>query len=235
MLNFRAEPGDGRLRGLSTLFDQDCTLCSSPSTRLVCHACEETLPQANPSCARCALPVPHPGLCGRCHAHPPAFDATLAAFEYRFPVDRIVRRFKYAGDLALGRWLAERLADRVLASGEPLPALVVAPPSTTARLRERGFNPALEIAKSVARSMGVPCVIDGLSRTRQTAPQPGLDRDERRRNVEGALAASVGVEGRTVALVDDVMTTGATAEAAARVLKRAGAVRVIAWVAARTP
>ncbi len=235
MLNFRASVGAGRLRALPGLLDQDCALCCGPSERLVCSACDATLPRPGAACVRCALPLPHAGLCGRCRAHPPAFDATLAAFEYRFPVDRIVQRFKYAGDLALGRWLAERLADCVLGEVEEDAALIVAPPSTRARIRERGFNPALEIAKTVARRVGVPWAIDGLVRTRETSSQPGLGRDERRRNVEGALAAGRDVEGRHVVLVDDVMTTGATAEAAARVLKRAGAVRVTAWVAARAP
>jgi predicted amidophosphoribosyltransferase len=102
-------------------------------------------------------------------------------------------------------------------------------------LRERGFNPALEIAKVVARRSGVRCAIGGLARARDTAPQPGLGRGARQRNIEGALRCAMACEGMHVALVDDVMTTGATANAAARVLKRSGAARVSIWAVARTP
>jgi ComF family protein len=172
-------------------------------------------------------------LCGRCRVDPPCFDEAIAALAYRFPLDRLVQRFKYAGDLAAGRWLAERLVE-VVGDGER-PDVIVAPPSTRQRLRERGFNPALEIAKRVARALDVPCAIEGLARTRDTTPQPGLGRAEREANLEGALRCDASLAGLQVALVDDVMTTGATANMAARVLKRVGAARVSAWVVARTP
>jgi ComF family protein len=148
-------------------------------------------------------------------------------------MDRLVQRFKYAGDLALGRWLAAALADHV--AHAPRPDLIVAPPSTRERLRERGFNPGLEIAKAVARHHGLRCAVSGLARARETQPQPGLARGARCRNLEGAFACRIDVNGAHVALVDDVLTTGATADAAADVLKRAGAARVSVWVVARTP
>ena len=144
-----------------------------------------------------------------------------------------MQRFKYAGDLAIGRWLAGALTARVRAFDRP--HLIVAPPSTSERLRSRGFNPALEVAKAVARDLGVRCAIEGLERARDTAPQPGLGRGERQRNLEGAMRCRLALEGMHVALVDDVMTTGATANAVAKVLKGCGAARVSVWVAARTP
>ena len=232
MLNFRAITAGSR-RFVDRVLDADCALCVASADALVCTACRGNLPRARYACTRCALPLPRPGVCGACRSHPPAFDGAIGAFEYRFPLDRLVRRFKYAGDLALGRWLAERLAER-LTDEEP-PSLIVAPPSTRERLRERGFNPALELAKRVAVEIGVPCAMEGLVRVRETLPQPGLGRDDRRRNLEGVLATRLALEGRSVALVDDVMTTGATADAAARVLKRAGAVSVCVWVVARAP
>jgi len=232
MLNFRAIAGGSR-RLVDRVLDEDCALCVASSDALVCHACRANLPRARFACTRCALPLPRAGTCGACRSRAPAFDGAIAAFDYRFPVDRLVRRFKYAGDLALGRWLAERLAASI--DGEPMPSLIVAPPSTRQRLRERGFNPALEVAKRVAAHVAVPCSLEGLIRTRETVPQPGLGRDERRRNLEGVLATRLHLEGKSVALVDDVMTTGATADAAARVLKRAGAERVCVWVVARAP
>jgi ComF family protein len=232
MLNFRAITRGSR-QLIDSVLDEDCALCVASSDALVCVACNDSLPRTRFACVQCALPLPQPGRCGACRTRTPAFDAAIAALEYRFPLDRLVRRFKYAGDLALGRWLAERLVER--AEGGEMPSLIVAPPSTRARLRERGFNPALEIAKRVASRLDVHCSLEGLIRTRETVPQPGLGRDERRRNLEGVLATRLALEGRTVALVDDVMTTGATADAAARVLKRAGASRVVVWVVARAP
>ena len=195
---------------LGAFLGQDCVLCASSGRELVCAACRGALAQAAPS-----------------------DDGVTAAFAYRFPLDRLVRRFKFAGDLALGRWLGEAVADA--ARDEPRPDLLVVPPSTRERLRERGFNPALEIAKSAARVLGLECVRGAVRRTRETQPQPGLGKRERRRNLEGAFACDRDLRGLHVAIVDDVMTTGATVDAVAGVLTRAGAVRLSTWVAARTP
>ena len=228
-----AGPGRAAARAVASIFGNDCALCGARSPALVCGACDLALPRARAACERCALPLPRPGTCGRCRRCATPVDAAVAAFDYRFPVDRLVRRFKYAGDLAVGRWLGESLAARV--AGEARPALIVVPASTRARLRERGFNPALEIAKATARRLRRPYAIGGLVRTRETSPQPGLGRDARRRNLAGAFACGLDLRGLHVALVDDVLTTGATVEAAAAALKHAGAERVVAWIVARTP
>jgi ComF family protein len=213
---------------------QDCALCGAVSgDAVICGACEAALPRLGKSCERCAVPLPMAGVCGRCQRHAPAFDAALASFEYRFPIDRVIHRFKYSADLAMGRWLSLRLLDRVRV--EPLPDLIVAPPLTAARLRERGFNQAVEIAKVVGRKLRVPCVLAGLAKVRETAPQPGLGRAQRRANLRHAFRCDLALDGERVALVDDVMTTGATADALARVLKAAGAATVSVWAVARTP
>jgi ComF family protein len=177
--------------------------------------------------------MPAAETCGACLARAPAFDAALARFEYRFPADRIVRRFKFAGDLAAGRWLALELAQAAQAAERP--DLLVAPPIAATRLRERGFNQALEIAKVVGRHLGIAVELRAVVRLRETAPQPGLGGRERRANLCEAFGCARSLDGRHVAIVDDVMTTGATADAIARVLKAAGAARVSAWAVARTP
>ena len=186
-----------------------------------------------PACPRCALPMPAPEVCGRCVRRPPAFDGALAAFAYRFPLDRVVLRFKFAGDLAAGDWLAARLA--IAARDAPRPHLIVVPPSAPARLRSRGFNPALEVARVVGRERGVSVDPFAIARVRATAPQPGLGGRARRANLRGAFACRQTLDGARVVVVDDVMTTGATVDAVARALKAAGAARVDAWVVARTP
>jgi ComF family protein len=213
---------------------QDCMLCAGASaSRLVCDACAASLPRSAHACARCAIELPREGVCGDCLRRAPSFDAAFTAFEYRFPLDRLVQRFKYAGDLAAGKWLALQLAARVAACERP--DLLVAPPIATARLRERGFNQAVVAAKIVGRELGIRHSPDALAKVRDTSPQPGLGRRARLANLRGAFRCVGRVAELHVAIVDDVVTTGATADALARVLKAAGAARVSLWAIARTP
>ena len=222
------------LRKAAGTLGGDCWLCGAASPHaLACAPCAQALPRATAACPRCALPMPTPDLCGPCLRRPPPFESSIAAFDYRFPVDRLVQRFKFSGDLAAGRWLALQLAQRAVHA--PRPQLLVAPPLTRARLTSRGFNQALEIARVVGSELGVPTVPRALARVRETAPQPGLGGRARRENLRDAFRCSLALEGRDVAIVDDVMTTGATAAAVARALRSAGAGRVSVWVVARTP
>jgi len=196
----------------SLAFGQDCLLCAGDSANeMVCVRCVASLPLLAPDVHR-----------------------VVAPFEYRFPVDRLVQRFKFAGDLAVGRWLAIQLATRV--RREPRPDVLIPVPLTRARLRARGFNQSVEIARAVSRVLHVPAAMRLLERTRDAPPQAGLTRRARRANLRGAFRCPRNaLTGRHVALVDDVVTTGATADAAARALKRAGAARVDVWAIARTP
>jgi ComF family protein len=219
---------------LPTLWAQDCALCLADShERLVCRACERDLEGESQGCERCASPLTGDGRCLACRGRRFAFDAALARFDYRYPVDRLVRRFKYAGDLAVGSWLAQRLAER--AEPMPRPDVLVAPPLATARLRERGFNQAIEIARVVGRRLRVPVDAHAIERRRDTPPQARLDRRARQANLRGVFECVRDLKGSHVAIVDDVLTTGATADALARVLKEAGAARVSAWAVARAP
>jgi ComF family protein len=156
----------------------------------------------------------------------------VSAFDYRFPADRLVARFKFSADLAAGSYLGSALAR---AASAARPDLLVATPASTARLRERGFNPALLLAKRVGRTLGLEVDGRALAKVRHTPPQSGLDRDSRRRNLRGAFELRRSVEGMRVAVVDDVMTTGSTLAELADVLRKAGARRVSGWVVARTP
>ena len=157
----------------------------------------------------------------------------LTAFDYRFPVDRLVRRFKFSADLAAGAYLGQALARA--AGGTAMPDLLVASPVSAARMRERGLNPALVLARQAGRRLGLPVDARVVAKIRHTPPQAGLDRAGRRRNLQGAFAVRRQLDGLRVAVVDDVMTTGATLAALAGELKQAGASRVSGWVVARTP
>jgi len=152
---------------------------------------------------------------------------------YAFPVDALVRALKYHGRLAAARPLAGILA-RAL-TREPLPDLVVPLPLTDARLVERGYNQAAEIARLLRGPWVTTAGRAILGRTGHARPQASLSLDARRRNVKGTFECIGKVEGLRVAILDDVMTSGATLDEAARVLKRAGATSVRGWVVARTP
>ncbi len=171
-------------------------------------------------------------VCGACQRRPPAFAAAVALFRYAPPIDQLVHGLKYHGRLELARVLGGLLAD-ALARRSLHTDLIVPVPLHRARLRARGFNQALELAWPVSRRLGVPIDYRCVVRARDTAPQATLTRKARRRNVRGAFVATGRLDGLRVALVDDVATTGHTADAVAACLRRAGARRVELWVLAR--
>ena len=185
------------------------------------------------------MPASQRTICGECVRAPPPYAETVAAFAYAFPVDLLIQRIKYAGNIALVDWAGSALAAAVSRRLEgrhhdTRPQRIVALPLSASRQRERGFNQASEIAVRVAQatalSMSAP-----LERIRAAPPQAALPWTARRANVHGAFAVRADVRGATIALVDDVMTTGATLAEASRVLIAAGAKRVECWVVARTP
>jgi ComF family protein len=218
---------------------QQCALCAAPcGALLVCGACSEQLPRIARACPRCALPSTSGLVCGACLARPPHFVAAFAAFAYAFPLDRLLHAFKYGGRLAHADFfaasLAECVADDIARRLDRLcPDALVALPLAPTRQRERGFDQAAEIARRVAQLTGVPKV-QGLHRTRDTPAQAALPWKERAANVRGAFAADPSLAGLHIAIVDDVMTTGATLSAAAGAVLRAGARAVEVWAVART-
>jgi len=222
----------------SAVFGGSCFLCrgavrDAREEGLLCTACDADLPRLRqPCCPRCALASPDGALCGRCLAAAPHFDATWAALQYSFPTDVLVHALKFRGELALAALLARLLAERI-AGGERADILTAVPLSS-ARLRERGYNQSLEIARGIAHFASVRLEPQLAVRRRDTAAQSTLPWAERAGNVRGAFDCIRPLAGETVAVVDDVMTTGATLEEIARTLKRAGASRVLNWVVART-
>jgi ComF family protein len=216
------------------LIPQDCALCGAEcGAELICEQCQRALPYHDvPCCPQCALPTPDGGRCGRCLAHPPAFDRTRAAFDYRYPLAELVHAFKYGSNLALGKFLADALIGAVRA--ETWPDLMLPMPLHPARLKERGFNQAAEIARRVALATGTPLALDDLRKIRDTAAQVNLPWKERQANVRGAFVCETSLSGQRVVVVDDVMTTGATLGEAAKLLKKCGAASVDVWVVART-
>lgn len=214
-----------------------CLLCGDAGANGVdlCAECAAELPRNTHCCQRCALPLPISApLCGRCQRKAPPWDAAWAPFRYAWPLDRLETRFKFSRDLAAGRvlttmWQREPHPPR-------LPQLILPVPLHGRRLRMRGYNQALELARPLARELGIPCRADILQRLRHTDAQTGFDAIERRRNLRGAFALREGIVLPShVVVLDDVFTTGATLSECARLLKRAGIARVDVWALARAP
>ena len=215
---------------------QGCAFCAAPcGNRLVCAACQSGLPRIARACPVCALPAPGGAICGACVARRPPFAATFVAFAYEFPLDRMLHAFKYGGHLSHAEYFAEALSAAVALRPAEMrwPDALVALPLAPSRQRARGFDQAAEIARRVARRTGVP-MTSGLRRTRDTPAQAALPWKERAKNVRGAFAADTSFAGMHIAIVDDVMTTGATLGSAAGAVLRVGAVAVEAWAVART-
>lgn len=208
--------------------EDGCDLCAGCAGDCAPNACR---------CPRCALPLARPEpICGACLRREPPFAAAWAPFLYAHPLDLLETRFKYRADLAAGRVLADLLIRRAGVDPPMRPDLVIPVPLHVSRLRERGYNQAIELARPLAKALGVPLDASVLQRTKPTPPQTGLDAKARRRNLRGAFAiASRAALPPHVALFDDVMTTGATLNEAARTLKRAGVARIDVWALARAP
>ena len=215
----------------SLLFGGSCYLCRGAAHGVLCEDCDADLPRLGTAhCPRCALTSPGGTVCGHCLTRPPAFDATNAALAYAFPADVLVQALKFRGELALAPVLGGLLARCISERAD----WIVPVPLSGERLRARGYNQALEIARHVSGATGTRLALDACRRSRDTPAQMDLPLAERARNVRGAFECPRLIGSGTVAVLDDVMTTGATLDEVAATLKRAGAARVVNWVVART-
>lgn len=216
-----------------------CCLCgaAAPVAAGICATCVDAMPRLRGPLCRCGLPwqtastPPEDNICGKCITNLPPFLSTEAFFSYKPPLSPIIRQYKHNGRLFLEQPLT-RLWLRELATA-PRPDALVPIPCHWRRHWRRGFSPPARLARSLGRQLSLP-VLDALTRGRATPSQQGRQRHVRRRNLRGSMRLQRPVRGLRLALVDDVMTTGATAREAARVLRRAGADRVDVWVLART-
>lgn len=202
----------------------------------LCDTCATSLPwYTSARCPQCALPTSSGAYCGVCLQHPPAFDYTLAPFRYAYPLDRLLQQFKYHQQLPLGKLLAQSMLP-TLAPLLPAdkPKVMIVMPMHPSRVRERGFNHALELARHLQAALQIPLDLTGCTRIVDTPSQAGMDMKTRTRNLRGAFASNRQWQGKHVLVVDDVMTTGASMHALASALKQAGAGRVTALVVART-
>jgi ComF family protein len=225
---------------LSRSLAASCQLCGSlqVSDNLdLCPACYEALPWLPAACPRCANPLPaaptaKTTLCGQCQQAPPAFDSSLALFRYEAPLDRLIQDLKFHGQLSHARLLGTLMAN-YLAQWQHEIDCIIPVPLHPGRLRERGFNQALELARPVAKQLNLDIDTRHCQRLRYTDGQAGLPLARRRANVRNAFSVGKATGWRHVAIIDDVMTSGQTANTLARALKRSGIDTVSVWSCCR--
>jgi ComF family protein len=225
-----------------------CVLCHSPAPQRICHACRQDLPILTDHCAQCAqfftapLSVMTPPFnpatltCGACLTNPPPFDHIYPLFPYQRPIIQLIVQLKFQQQLAHAALFANLLLERIQQTWylqQALPQLIIPIPLHPQRLRERGFNQALEVAKPVAKALNIPIDRHGVQRIKATAAQSGLSAIKRKDNVTGAFACTRDYRGLRIAVVDDVITTGHTVAECCRVLRERGASEIHVWCCAR--
>ena len=214
-----------------------CLLCGAAGAAELdlCTACAHDLARNSTACPRCAQPLPgvQPRLCGGCQRRPPPFDRAFVPLLYQPPVDALIKGLKFGGRLSHARVLGALFAKARADVGPPWPDAIVPVPLHRRRLRERGFNQALELARTVAHRQRLPLWPTVLQRVRDTPPQSQRDARQRQTNPLGAFTACTALTGQRVALFDDVVSTASTARECARVLRTAGAVSIELWAIAR--
>jgi ComF family protein len=220
---------------LKTIFKPHCLLCAAydGQTYGLCNICDQNLPRhLAPQCSQCAL-ISDGQLCGNCLNAAPEFDATHTLFTYTYPLDALLQQYKYNDMLHLAQVFAAIFQDQKRINKSNID-LIIPMPMHALRLRERGFNQALEIARSLAKNLQLPLDYQSCLRTKLTPPQASLPLKDRVKNIREVFECRTSMQGLNVAIVDDVMTTGASLNELAKTLKKAGAARVECWVIART-
>jgi ComF family protein len=218
------------------IFKPHCMLCSDYSAEAIglCNPCVESLPwHRQMQCPQCAL-ASDGYICGNCLNAAPDFDATHALFTYNYPIDSVLQQYKYNDMLHLAEVFASLFHAQYSARIDAEIDMVIPMPMHAQRLRERAFNQALEFARNLTRKLQLPLDYNACQRVKCMPPQAGLPLKERVKNVSGVFECSKSLQGMRVAIVDDVMTTGASLNELAKTLKKAGAARVECWVIART-
>lgn len=213
-----------------SLIPHRCPVCSIRTvddTRDICEACLVLLPWNTHACQQCALPL-HPNtpatLCGACSKKAPPLDHAVVPFHYASPISDLIQDYKFGAQHRLiavfSTQMAKSISQQIERRPLPRPDLLIPVPLHPNKHRERGFNQAALLAEALATELGIPCASDVLIKTRKTAAQSDLKKSARQKNIRGAFQLASQLEAKHIAIVDDVITTGATSSEAARTLKR---------------
>nr|WP_119631676.1 ComF family protein [Methylocaldum marinum] len=218
------------------LFPPTCLLCGDPGADGLdlCPDCISSLPYNTIACPRCAMPLESTvsRICGACQKTPPIFQSAFALFRYEEPIRHLIHSLKFGARYPCGRLLGSLMAEKLAAIQEK-PDAIVPVPLHPGRYRKRGFNQAVEIARTVSRRLDISLDLDSCRRIRATPAQAELPARQRRTNLRNAFSIDAAIEHRHVAVLDDVITTGATVKEMAAALHRAGVARVDVWACAR--
>lgn len=228
-------------RGLKQLkgLQHTCPLCKEPSRQRICAACTEMLPRIQQQCFQCGLPLEFTDTsnnalrCGQCVKSPPAFDRCISPLHYGLPTSQFITQLKFQHKLYYAPVLAELLITKIEQQAEGLPECIIPVPLHKKRLRQRGFNQALEIARPIAKHYGIKLDAGCCQRVIATLPQMEQSKKARQQNIRHAFKASPIFHYKHIAIVDDVMTTGQTVNELAKLLRQHGAERIQIWSAAR--
>lgn len=218
------------------LYPPTCLLCGDPGGEDIdlCPDCLKSLPYNIVACPHCAIPLETsvPEICGSCQKSPLVFHSAFALFRYEEPVRHLIHSLKFEARYPCARLLGVLMAEKLAALNEK-PRAIIPVPLHSSRYRRRGFNQAIEIARTVSCRLGIPLDLRSCRRVRPTAAQTELSAKQRRKNVRNAFAVETAIEHRHVAILDDVITTGTTAGELAKILSQAGVPRVDVWACAR--
>jgi ComF family protein len=221
-----------KLNIVKAISQRNCLLCGVSSQDDLCNPCRRQLPEIPINhCPICLLPVTIPHICGACLTNPPAYTRILAAFHYTFPVDVLIHSLKYRSNLAIAPILAKLLIETINISDPP--DFIIPMPLHPVRLRERGFNQAVEIGRYISQKHKINMLLDSCIRVRNTPLQTGLPWQQRKKNIRNAFSCNRDLSGKHVIILDDVMTSGATINELAQVLRQQGAATINGWVIAR--
>lgn len=224
------------LRILDWILPPTCLLCGSHSDqrRDLCKACEADLPWVGTACYQCALPITGGTVCGLCLKNTPPYDRTIALCYYRFPMPHLVTGLKFQKKLSHAQVLGNLLADRMEFLYVSKPDVLIPVPLHPKRLRQRGYNQALELARPIAKRLNMPIDFRSCQRIKATEAQTGIPAKERMKNMKGAFSVSSSLNKSHVVLIDDVMTTGSTVIELSRVLRESGVKQIDVVCCART-
>ncbi len=215
-----------------------CLLCnmSTKSSLCLCAYCLDDLPVTKHSCLQCGntLPIEANNICGKCQTDPPPIDRTFSLYEYKTPVDHLIKQLKFKHSIITADLLGKLMAQAIIQQNIPLPEAIIPIPLHNKRLRMRGYNQAIEIAKPLAKQLKLPLLTDAVIRHKHTPAQTKSKAKERRINLRNSFNCKTTLPYTSIALVDDVITTGATINEVAKVLKKNGVQQVYAWSCAHS-
>ena len=221
---------------MSKLFTSLCLICNDISLEYLslCQACLDELPQNLHYCTQCGLKIEGEAskICGACQQKPPFYDSIIAAYRYEYAIKHLITEFKFYKKLRNADLLGKLLAKHI--NKQQLPEYLIPVPMHRKRLTQRGFNQAMELCHVLSKELNIPILSNAIIKKKATEAQANLTAKQRRQNLKGSFAINEVINAQHIAIVDDVMTTGATMNELAKLLKKAGVKHIQAWVCART-